>query len=809
MSRAFDGYLNRLKIPDIEVKPSYQSYEETFIPSMLHRWVKMQRCAWPKWLYSGDFEQAVTQWSSEKHVVLLGQMMHYQKSILDSEDEDEISLPKQANTSVALLRMRFGEIIETDMRRRWIESPLGTVDETSRVICSNISVAAAVWTSTHAEYLFINCDDDADSYIASPTLHLIPSEFTDPQLGEFITNVPSVSNCGNGAKRTHLVYQLLHRALNTANRGWVSSSAQLLNLKGAQGAGLRDIITEATLVALTGLHSCIDPTDRVGWRERLLIHHVFRRQLCVTDVATKSPNFMKQVVRRLLLSTYSGNEAARTIHNDRRRTSGAFASAPSSLAPRRCRTTMAAITHAALPNARLEDLEKSSKLIDARKWSGSEEWPWNGKAGANPAPLTLKQVASTEFMKSHVDNFEMYWIMAYRNQNRVSRLDTVQYDVFCEMNDTIKATHNQPNITRLAMKMPYGHRLSLQQSFAIFGKNVTVTNTSYRKELVTTPHYAQMIALARASVYLEQLAVYECSTRIKTRQKLAVYERYVGCADETDEHTIEKSLERLPDHASKLCVCTECHRVVNAHIRRTANNVAQFNVVGLSSCVACAHDCSDVRCAKRTSAAVRTATAAENAASKHALELSGRECNENFDIHLQTPLSHVEAGHLRRDSRRTYEQHRMAKACGENKLLRVSLIGKLVRIYDTWYTLCCYCGALICDVSAHTNVDGLPACMRCSDLKSTKKKKITLAPSDHICRFCHIKKHDMVAYLSPFDCKFDNKDIPPELRVTFWCSKHSPPWLKEALLVGLYDNVDPISMGEILARISDRSTPRV
>lgn len=779
----------------------------------------MQQNGWPAWLYSGGFDQAVSQWSSERHTVLLGRMLYARKCVVDSDDEEEMTLPTDATTCVAVLRMRFGEMVEEDVRTHWRTSNDKSntrtlrMDEPTRALYCSISLAAAVWTSTHAEYLLIKRGergDGADCHVDGPSLHLVPSEFTDAQLGEFITSVASVSECGNGAKRTHVVYQLLHRSLNTANRGWGSASAQLLNLKSAQGAAMREIVLEAALVVLTGLHSCIDPPDRAGWRERLLIHHAFRRRLNVTELAANAPNLVKQIIRRLFLSTYSGNEPARTVHNNRRRTEGAFASAPSSLAPRRCRLTMAAIARrAATKNVRLEEIEAEAKLIDSRMWMGSEEWPWNGKAGATYTPIMLKPVALSTYMQAHVDNFESFWTVCYRNQIRISRFDSIQFDVFCELNEAMQATKDRTDMVRLAMKMPYAHCLSLQQAFALFGQHVTVTNTSYAQQLKTSPHYSSMLALARASAYLEQLVVYECCERIRTLQEIAVYERYVGSSCGLDHETIRTAVEGLPEHAAKLCVCTECHRVANAHIVRTAKNVAAFSEIGISSCIACANDASDVRCAKRISAAIRTAATAEHSASQNAIDKLDSRWHIDFDACMQTPLSRLEAGHLRRDARRTYEQHRSATACGENQLLRVPLLGKLVRIYGTWYTLCCYCGGLIHNVNARTNVQGLPACMRCSNLKFTKKEKKVEVESEHICRFCHMKKPDLVAYFSPYDDKFENEHVPPELRVTFWCSKHRPPWLKEALLVGLYDDVAPISIGEILARITDHSTPRV
>lgn len=800
--------MNRLKSPTLDITCSYRTYGDADIPALLEEWTRLHHRHWPRWLYDDECTTAATVAECD---MLLKQMVHGVSVILDSDEDEVPSLPSDPCIRTALMRLRFGELVEEDVCSRWSSEH----DEEQRLRYASISLAAAVWTSTHAEYLMSQSAER--SYLHRATIHLVPSEYTDPQLSEFLTNAASIHDCGSGAKRTHLIYQLLHRAENTATRGWTSSSSQLLQSKGANGAGLRDIVMQAALVALTGLHSCIDPPARVHWRDRLCIHHIFRRHLITVDMIKTTPILVKQVVRRLLLSTYSGNEAARIVHNERRQTEGAFACPPFKSAPRRCRHVMSNVTQEAA-NVRshmdvdtfMQTIEGSIDISNQRISIGPSEWPWNGKAGVLRTSVALKPIALSMFMQAHTANFTPLWKMCHQRHVRMTRLDAAQYDAFCEMNQMVEITRNQQRAVKMAMSRPYGHNVTLDQAFKLFGdKHITVSSGTYKQLLQETPveTLASILAFSRASAYLEHKQEYDYSSDIRAQQGMAVYERYIGSTQGLDMETVQTALGRLPKHACHLCICTECHRITNAHSAST--DTTPFNEVGIASCIACANDIENVRCAKRISAAIRTALVSEQYATEHALDNNEHDLDHEFEQSMNTTLTRAEAGHLRRDSRRTYDQPRESIPCGKNQLLCIPLVGKVVRIYNTWFTLCCYCGNLISDVNASTNVNGYPACMRCSELKVVKKsKKKETALSDQICRLCRYRKRDLVAYCSPFDDQFENKNVPPELRVTFWCSKHRPPWLKEALLSGCDDESKILPMSEILARIGRHIAPR-
>jgi len=778
---------------------------------MLERWTRLQRQHWPSWLYSGEFQTAVDTYSLNECRHLF-EIMSRTRFTFDSDDEMDVDMPSDNRHCIALLRLRFGEMVEEDICRLWNAQ---SSNSSNRVLYASISCAAAVWTSTHAEYLLSQSTEHA--YIDKPSLHLIPSEFNDPDLSEFITSSSCMNDCGNGSKRTHLIFQLLQRSLNTANRGWTSSSIQLLNLKGNAGSGLRELVQHALLVTLTGLHSCIDPPARVKWKDRHTIYNVFRQKINIGNMASSHSNLIKQSVRRLLISTYSGNIVARNEQNQRRRTDNAFQSPPENLASNRCRMMMSIITQQANDSSFddfMDTIEYStSEIVNSRMWTGSEEWPWNGKAGTVQTPNLLKPHALNVFVEAHNKLFEPFWYVSYQNNIRVARLDSCQYDAFCEMNQVIQSTRGKRDTVREALCRPLAHRLSVEQTFALFGHDTSTTGPASKQASVfesVPPHTLDSIlAFARASSFLEQVMIYDYSDQIRDQQEAAVHERYIGSTNFATQNDIRNRISSLPHYTSKLCVCTECHRVANAcPSHGSKHEGTPFTEVGIASCIACLDD-DNVRCAKRLSAATRTAINAEEFASTNAIDRQNKSWDYELDNYFKNNhnMKKSDLQYMRRDSRRTYEQTRLSKLCGENKLVTIDLIGKLVKIYNTWYTLCCYCGGLISNVNSRTTVDGKPSCMRCGHLIYIKKTKKVAAPIEHCCRYCHIRKTDLIPYFSPFDEKY-NPDVPPELRVTFWCSKHRPSWLQQSLISGLYDENEPVCMNEIISRIANHVTPR-
>ena len=159
--------------------------------------------------------------------------------------------------------------------------------------------------------------------------------------------------------------------------------------------------------------------------------------------------------------------------------------------------------------------------------------------------------------------------------------------------------------------------------------------------------------------------------------------------------------------------------------------------------VDCATCAGHMRCAKRSSAALRTAVALE--ASAEQLELEQLEpvaspllpqdlrpaTDRRDHVHAAKAQAHasgvgvgvgvgaarlvVRGGQVPRDLKSCFEQSQRATSCGDVPLVRVPLLGRAIRVFGSWYALCSMCGALarVTPALALPRRDLLPALRLC------------------------------------------------------------------------------------------------
>ena len=337
-------------------------------------------------------------------------------------------------------------------------------------------------------------------------------------------------------------------------------------------------------------------------------------------------------------------------------------------------------------------------------------------------------------------------------------------------------------------------------------------------------------------------------------------------------------VNQLPLHARALCVCTECRRVANGARRsRAAGTTTQIAAdmhragdVGIVATMVERVDRGLLYCSKRSSAALRSALAASSAATQKRVECVAVEDDEDVLEKGRTspvfggPLDEADCvddemhdeedddvdgargnlprgsclSRMRRDAHRCFEQRREPLSCGDLPMTIIPCVGKAVRVFGTWYTLCCFCGVVVTREPRHQLLT-FPSCISClhtaRQLRRTPQtptapssgvetcqtadpnsmegvlrlivtrmdkyesnialQPISLRmtsemqerPSDRTCRFCgRVAGRRGVPFtvlLSPLDRKGANECRSPEQRITRWCPAHSPPWLPDALRV--------------------------
>lgn len=271
----------------------------------------------------------------------------------------------------------------------------------------------------------------------------------------------------------------------------------------------------------------------------------------------------------------------------------------------------------------------------------------------------------------------------------------------------------------------------------------------------------------------------------------------------------------LPEHATRVFVCCECKRIVNA-VQNGSGKDTSFTELGLASSMLrhLPHRNHEMRCAKRSSAALRTAVNLETAATDMRAEtLPAVADDQPLPCDLR-PVSVIAAGcgkrvredslqvehqaegedggdassdvaKLRRDIKNAFEQRPTALACGDTPLVSVSVFGRAIRVYGQWYALCSFCASLTL-VTPDSRYKGEICCNRCDsgilygEAATNAVSALRPVPVPPTCRLCGKVEPDPGRWRrvrSPLDSGGRNACVPPPLRLCHYCPSHWRPWL--------------------------------
>lgn len=391
---------------------------------------------------------------------------------------------------------------------------------------------------------------------------------------------------------------------------------------------------------------------------------------------------------------------------------------------------------------------------------------------------------------------------------RASRLDAPQHAAIHGMNTATNLVQaldvgSQLAAQRAALRHPSAALLTAAEAAELLGvPNVrgSSTNGGTKNALETlevismggSRGAAQLLAFARVAWLSDQLLVIDLGPRSRRLQLRALYARL----RRSDYNEATATPDALPVHATCLHACMECRRVANAHLDHTFKPGLSFTELGVSSSMLCT-ECTDepgrvthVRCAKRSSAALRTALSFEEAMATDDTE--NREVDAaSVSALLGAPAasggnssdSGVSA-RMRRDAKNALEQRAVATACGEMPMLSVPLLGRVVRLWNNWYALCSLCGAMLRVLPEH-RFGGEICCGRCEPVMLGRSAR---APSERLaaaCRYCcstdtvrSASRWKMVK--APLDTARENAKLPSVLRTCYYCPSHWRTWLPAA-----------------------------
>lgn len=466
-------------------------------------------------------------------------------------------------------------------------------------------------------------------------------------------------------------------------------------------------------------------------------------------------------------------------------------------------------------------------------------WMGGRMGNGNAAPLSVSTILSGLLAASFRAEYTLFWMHATMHNERLSRLDDAQHRALhhqnpCHQLVAMLESDDALQAQRLALRMPQASLLSMQTVSEIlnltanddeteddsanaqqFGGGTTSTSNRAVQEgeasvmRLNGKSMARLTLFAQTASLRNQLLTYDLGVETRRRQIQALMRRFLVDKNSPEvtadmdvlildpSHPCPNVIKHLPMHATHVFVCSECRRIVNACQSGVGKN-APFNELGLSASmlrIDGALSDGEMRCAKRSSAALRTAVSLEELADERQVECQA--CS--FPIPSAMPFDlrpgsvvqpHVnpedperaeratetasEVAKLRRDIKNCFEQNQKAVACGDVPLVHVDILGRCIRLFHEWYCLCSLCGSLM-RMTAGTRFGGEPCCQRC-DFAMLFGKPLHEAllerqpkPPPPMCRLCGkpqppTSNSKWRVVNAPADTGGRNASVPPPLR---------------------------------------------
>jgi len=436
-------------------------------------------------------------------------------------------------------------------------------------------------------------------------------------------------------------------------------------------------------------------------------------------------------------------------------------------------------------------------------------------------------------------SFVPFWLHGNANGIRASRFDTSQHNYMISASSVNAVIQNMDGldalrVQRIAMRVHTASTSTISQAGELLGLDEEDQNKldeaktfeeAMNAVCSLSPAAGSAMLLFGKVVHIKnRFLSYDLGENIKRRQLAALVRRF-----EIDP-LLENPIDQLPSHATHLHVCLECRRIPNACVDDKSKMVSH-NEIGLAQTMLRVGnaDCpSEIRCARRSSAALRTAILKDSEAIKHRIECIPVDY-ESIQKSMRSNGDVSHAARLRRDLRTCGEQHANALACGDRQLVRVSLLGRVVRLNGRFYSLCSFCGSIL-QVNQMKRFKGDLCCCRCDssmvgddktpmaqatrvavevDDSSKRAKPFVfsqiVASKRMCCRFCNKPPPTSSTATifkilrTPNDGGGHNASLPPPLRIIALCTSHWRPWIESAL--------NTMSMQSIFAHISSKCTP--
>jgi len=753
--------------------------------------------------------------SGEKHELAL-----LVNSNASAQGGAQDSQPMEAQTKACLARLAFGALLERLACTLWNNT--ARLDRRARLMY--ISSMVAWWTSMHVEHALLM--RDGNKYNVEPNIMNVPTQGNECALDHMIDEKVV---CGSSCRGTSILHQMLIRCTNPASRGWTTTVHTVIS----QESGCSVILRHALIVCLTGMHANLQPTDRPDWHTRARTLWRMQRSMDQTQFAafvSRHSNVAKEAIRRRLVETLESSPALRHIMSKCGSVMATIGSPPRAFPSNASHKSMTHMVNAGRANAS-DEHATLDVAIDVEFDQHGNTLDWLNKVLIKHSSESFLSEASRVFISSFAAHWNSFWVFVSQYNERPMRLDKCQYDAISSVDPAMRLcnaidTRISLRVQRYVLQNPVLGALTSDDVHRLLkipeSQRMSLLSTIRHGDALTS---AVLLDMVRTTWLCEQLLVVDLGHQARCAQIISLIEKH---KHHVELNTLEKPsdaglskeqlnnvIAKLPVACTNLCLCPECKRVANATPPLQVNhpNCLAFDEVGTPSTMLSTKDITssersvDLHCAKRSSAALRSAISAEQHATAVMVDAVGTWDECSCSDMVQKVMRPATVTSMRRDGRRAQEQRREALACGDTPLVLIPLIGRVVRIHGTWYGMCSMC----CNITRVLHFNRIGAdivCATCFAKRMVETIKTEDMPNaslyrDQRCRFCSkavpADRGNFISYASPNDTFGSNRLLPRNLRVTWWCQMHRRNWLANALHV--------LETHVILTHISMRAKP--
>lgn len=624
----------------------------------------------------------------------------------------------------------------------------------------------AVWTSAHAECV---CAFERQGFCnAEPCVMHLPNFLSECDLSDLFARR---MDARASSKDSAPLRQLLQRATSPGQRGWDTVMQQAL-----KNDGVASVVRDSIAVCLLGLHPQLPPRARLGWRRRKEVMCVLQQTLYRSRGAhtlISCAVAVKEALRRRIAAIMHISPAEHAALSVLQHPVRHLLVPPCALPATGQLAAMEAFARAGRMLTNLSSVELGTTLSGVintafRRCVDGQDAPrfdtsWLGKGTISVAPrVQLVSMASSAWSLVFRANFLPFWTFCASHGVRASRLDAVQHEGVHSLNSATRLCalleqRRALSAQRAALRTPSAALLTSKEAAALLGLRQGAQAASSRPKCVTdatellrvdgggtAEGAAMLLSFARVAAVTESLLTFELGDAVARLQARALLRRFLHPAAGTaaDDDVVRLAEAELPKHAAHIHLCCECRRLATAHVgNETARTSAQaFNELGVAATMIyrqASDGCTELRCAKRSSAALRTALAFEADMQRRAPERLGYNSDAVMGVLTKRGASAL----IRRDAKSALEQTSVTVPCGTRPMLVLPLLGKAVRVFDNWMALCTLCGSAVI-VRPHHRYGSEIVCMRCDPSMLYSEQEVATAAAtverrqSKVCRFC-------------------------------------------------------------------------